>query len=58
MHKYHLVLKDSERDVYADGYYVESTGALTFVGVGGDKSITYAPGTWEMVEQERKDDKG
>lgn len=57
MRKYHVILADqSERDILADS--VELTeGALVFKDTYGDILVAYAPDTWILCEQERKDDK-
>lgn len=58
-HKYHIVLSDaSERDLVAHYYNVEANGALSLFGAKDDKTVTYAPGVWTYIEQERKDDRG
>jgi hypothetical protein len=58
-HKYHITLTDgSERDLIAHGYSVEASGALSLFGAKDDKTVTYAPGVWTYIEQERKDDRG
>ena len=57
MRKYHLVLADgSERDITAEGMEIEE-GSLIFKDSYGDILVVYAPDTWVLCEQERKDDK-
>ena len=58
MRKYHLTLTNgNERDITAADYEIRE-GALNFIGDDGERVITYAAGTWFMVEVETRDDRG
>jgi hypothetical protein len=57
MRSYHVILADgSERDIRAEEIAVADSGSLLFLN-GSEVIIAYGPGSWKMVEVERKDDK-
>jgi hypothetical protein len=59
LRSYHVVLTSgAERDVKASDIDVPVSGTLIFLNVNREASVTYAPGTWVMVEVETRDDRG
>ena len=56
MRNYHLILTDGERDVKADNVNITATGALQITNANGELVVCYAPGAWQMVEVETRDD--
>jgi hypothetical protein len=58
MHRYHLILADgSQRDIPGDEVTVIE-GSLVVRNTQGAPVVVYAPGTWQLCELERLDDKG
>ena len=58
LNDYHVILADgTERNVKADKVSTEND-TLTFSRKDDELLVSYAPGTWKMVELERRDDKG